>query len=53
MLSRGVAMAGVVSGAINMGFADGHTSKWKLQDIKNVVWHVGFTPTANPWATSP
>ena len=42
-----------VPGAINMGFADGHASLKKLQDIKNVVWHVGFTPNANPWATSP
>jgi prepilin-type N-terminal cleavage/methylation domain-containing protein/prepilin-type processing-associated H-X9-DG protein len=42
-----------VSGAINMGFADGHAAVWKLQNIKNAVWHVGFTPNANPWATSP
>lgn len=42
-----------VSGAINMGFADGHAGIWKLQNIKNVVWHVGFTPNANPWAISP
>ena len=38
-------------GAINMAFADGHASAIKLQNIKNVVWHVGFTPNANPWAT--
>ncbi len=42
-----------VPGAINMAFADGHASYWKLQQIKNAVWHVGFTPNANPWATSP
>ena len=42
-----------VPGAINMAFADGHAAYWKLQNIKNVVWHVGFTPNANPWATSP
>ena len=42
-----------IPGAINMGFADGHASLKKLQDIKNVVWSVGFTPNANPWATSP
>ncbi len=41
-----------VPGAINMAFADGHAAYWKLQNIKNVVWHVGFTPNANPWATS-
>jgi prepilin-type N-terminal cleavage/methylation domain-containing protein len=43
----------VVRGAITMSFADGHASTWKLQDIKNVVWHVGFTPNSNPWAVSP
>jgi len=43
----------LVPGAINMSFADGHVASWKLQNIKNVIWHVGFTPNANPWATSP
>ena len=42
-----------IPGAINMGFADGHASLKKLQDIKNAVWSVGFTPNGNPWATSP
>ena len=42
-----------VKGAITMSFADGHAANWKLQNIKNVVWHVGFTPNANPWAISP
>ncbi len=42
-----------IKAAINMSFADGHASLWKLQNIKNVVWHVGFTPNANPWAVSP
>ena len=42
-----------VSGAITMGFADGHAANWKLQNIKDAVWHVGFTPNGNPWATSP
>jgi len=42
-----------VLGAINMAFADGHASYLKLQQIKNAVWHVGFIPNANPWATSP
>ncbi|HZI32522.1 MAG TPA: hypothetical protein VFF11_09280, partial [Candidatus Binatia bacterium] len=42
-----------VPGANNMAFADGHASNWKLHDIKNVVWHVGFKPNANPWATYP
>ena len=42
-----------VPGSINMSFADGHAATWKLQNIKNVVWHVGFTPNPDPWATSP
>jgi prepilin-type N-terminal cleavage/methylation domain-containing protein len=43
----------VVKGAIDMSFGDGHAALWKLQNIKNVVWHVGFTPNANPWTISP
>ena len=42
-----------VPGAINMSFADGHVTRRKLQDIKNVVWHVGYTPISDPWAISP
>jgi prepilin-type N-terminal cleavage/methylation domain-containing protein len=42
-----------VPGSITMGFADGHASIWRLQRIKDVIWHSGFTPNANPWATSP
>ena len=42
-----------VPGAINMSFADGHVSRWKLQDIKNVLWHVGYTPNPDPWSYSP
>ncbi len=42
-----------VPGAINMGFADGHASYLKLQNIKNVVWHNGYTPISNPWSTVP
>jgi prepilin-type N-terminal cleavage/methylation domain-containing protein len=42
-----------VVGAISMGFADGHAANWKLQDMKNVVWNLGFTPNVNPWATYP
>lgn len=38
-----------VSGAINMGFADGHASLLKLQNIKTVMWNKTFTPTSNPW----
>jgi len=42
-----------IRGAINMAFADGHASLWKLQDIKNVVWYNGCTPISNPWLTTP
>jgi prepilin-type N-terminal cleavage/methylation domain-containing protein/prepilin-type processing-associated H-X9-DG protein len=42
-----------VPGAINMGFADGHASVWKLEDSKNVIWHAGYQPNANVWATGP
>ncbi len=42
-----------IPGAINMCFADGHASLWKLQDIKNVVWYNGCTPIANPWSPLP
>jgi prepilin-type N-terminal cleavage/methylation domain-containing protein/prepilin-type processing-associated H-X9-DG protein len=42
-----------IPGAINMCFADGHASLWKLQDIKNVVWYKGCEPVANPWSTLP
>jgi prepilin-type processing-associated H-X9-DG protein len=48
-----VALRKPVPGAINMSFADGHVTRWRLQDIKNVVWHVGFTPNPDPWAISP
>jgi prepilin-type processing-associated H-X9-DG protein len=41
-----VAVNQPVQGAINMGFADGHAANWKLKSVKNVVWHVGFTPNA-------
>jgi prepilin-type N-terminal cleavage/methylation domain-containing protein len=42
-----------ISSGITMGFADGHAGRQRLQDIKNVTWHVGFKPNGNPWATSP
>lgn len=42
-----------IPGAIDMCFADGHASLWKLQNIKNVVWYNGCTPLSNPWVTLP
>ena len=40
-------------GAINMGYVDGHAAKLPLESIKNVVWHNGYQPIADPWKTSP
>jgi prepilin-type N-terminal cleavage/methylation domain-containing protein len=39
-------------GAIDMSYADGHAGKLRLQDLKTVIWHVGYVPTGNPWSTS-
>jgi hypothetical protein len=36
-------------GSDNMSFADGHVGPIRMQDIKNVYWSLGFTPTNNPW----
>jgi prepilin-type processing-associated H-X9-DG protein len=50
--ATGVQNQAVVA-AITMSFADGHAANWRLQNFKNVVWRVGFTPNPNPCATSP
>jgi prepilin-type N-terminal cleavage/methylation domain-containing protein len=47
-----IAKGQFVPGSIEMGFADGHAASLKLQNIKTVSWHVGFTPNSNPWAAS-
>jgi hypothetical protein len=39
--------------AINMSYADGHSGNLRLQDIKRVTWHVGYTPIGDPWKTAP
>jgi prepilin-type N-terminal cleavage/methylation domain-containing protein len=39
-------------GAINTSYADGHAGKLRLQDCKTVIWHLGYVPAGNPWATS-
>jgi len=38
---------------MNMSFADGHAAKVRLQDIKKVTWHIGYTPVSDPWKTTP
>ena len=42
-----------IPGKINMSFADAHVELFKLQRMKNVVWHKGYTPIANPWSMVP
>jgi hypothetical protein len=36
-------------GSDNMSYADGHAGLIHMQDIKNVYWSQGYTPTNNPW----
>ena len=36
-------------GAENMSYADGHAGKLRLQQIKNLMWHVGSVPVSDPW----
>jgi prepilin-type N-terminal cleavage/methylation domain-containing protein len=39
--------------AINMGFADGHSGRMPLQQLKSVVWHKDYQPIYDPWKTAP
>jgi len=39
-------------GAENMSYADGHAEKFPLQQIKNLMWHVGSVPVGDPWNMS-
>jgi hypothetical protein len=38
-----------VPGGENQSYADGHAGRLRLEDIKTVIWHVGWVPMANPW----
>jgi len=41
-----------IPGSIDMVFADGHAQAVKLQDIKTLTWHKGWTAhITNPWLT--
>jgi prepilin-type N-terminal cleavage/methylation domain-containing protein/prepilin-type processing-associated H-X9-DG protein len=40
-------------GAINMSYADGHAAQLALQQMKTVIWHLGYQPVADPWQTTP
>jgi prepilin-type N-terminal cleavage/methylation domain-containing protein len=42
-----------LSGAIQIGFVDGHASKVPLQNLKTVYWHQGYMPVDDPWRTTP
>jgi prepilin-type N-terminal cleavage/methylation domain-containing protein/prepilin-type processing-associated H-X9-DG protein len=43
---RNVASGEKMSGAINMGFVDGHTELVKLEDLWNYYWHLDWEPPA-------
>jgi prepilin-type N-terminal cleavage/methylation domain-containing protein len=38
-----------VPGAENMSYADGHAGRLRLQQIKNLMWHLGSVPVGDPW----
>ena len=38
-----------VPGAENMSYADGHAGRLRLQQIKNLMWHMGSVPVGDPW----
>jgi prepilin-type N-terminal cleavage/methylation domain-containing protein/prepilin-type processing-associated H-X9-DG protein len=38
--------------AINMSYADGHAGRMPLQNLKTVMWHVGYLGNSDPWATT-
>ncbi|SPE54561.1 conserved exported hypothetical protein [Verrucomicrobia bacterium] len=42
-----------LTGGIDMSYADGHAGRLRLQDIKTVIWHVGYVPVASPWSIHP
>jgi len=39
--------------AICMSYADGHSGRMPLQNLKNVAWHLGYLPISDPWRTTP
>jgi prepilin-type N-terminal cleavage/methylation domain-containing protein len=41
-----------IQGGENMGYADGHAGRIPLQNMKNLMWHVGSVPVTDPWNTS-
>lgn len=42
-----------LTGAINMGYVDGHGGRLPLQKLKTVYWHVNYVPVEDPWKTTP
>ena len=41
-----------IPGGENMSYADGHAGRLALQNMKNLMWHVGSVPVPNPWDES-
>ncbi len=39
-------------GMENMSFADGHAARLPLEQIKNLMWHLGSVPVGDPWNMS-
>jgi len=39
--------------AINMSYADGHAALLPLQQMKTVIWHLGYQPVNDPWQMIP
>ena len=49
LLNATIVQSQPLPGSDNMSYADGHAGLILMQNIKNVYWSQGFTPTNNPW----
>ena len=38
-----------LTSAIQMSYMDGHEARLPLQDLKSVMWHKDYQPSADPW----
>jgi prepilin-type N-terminal cleavage/methylation domain-containing protein len=52
-LKPGARASRPLTGAINVGYTDGHAAKLPLQQIKTVYWHKDYVPISDPWKTTP
>jgi type II secretory pathway pseudopilin PulG len=41
-----------IPGSENMSYADGHAVRLPLEQIKNLMWHIGSVPVGDPWNMS-